>query len=96
MGTVAVQARPIAVFPGVRGLCVKGVFRTVSHAALRLVLCALRCFALHALRSALCVCFACPRCSAGGDGLNDACNDVKHGATPWWWMIEIDFIIGGL
>ena len=81
---------------GRMGLYVEGVLCTVSHAALCLVLCALRCFALHALRSARCVCFAFPSCATGGNGFDDACNDVEHGAIPGCWMIEIDFIIGGL
>ena len=60
------------------GLRVKRVFRTVSHAAPCLLLCVLLCFALHALRPALRMCFAFPRCAIGGNGFNDACNDVKH------------------
>ncbi len=67
---------------GFMGLCVKRVFVTVPHAALRLVLCALRCFALHALRSARCVGSAFPRCAIGGESFEDACNKVKHGAIP--------------
>lgn len=67
---------------GLMGLCVEGVFRTVSHATLCLLLFALRCFALHALRSSRCMCFAFSRCATGGNGFNDACNDVKHGAIP--------------
>ena len=67
---------------GRMGLYVEGVFRTVSHATLRLVLCALRCFACFALRLALRMGFAFPRCATGGNGFNDACDEVEHGAIP--------------
>ncbi len=62
-----------------RGLLVEGIWMALAHAALGLVLFALRCFALC---SALCMRFAFPRCATGGNGFNDACNDVKHGAIP--------------
>ena len=71
---------------GRMGLYVKGVFRAVAHATLRLLFFALRCFALHALRSARCVCFACPRCVArcvaGCEGFDNAGDKVEHGAIP--------------
>lgn len=71
---------------GRMGLYVEGVFRAVSHAALRLVLCALRCFAVQALRSARCVCFAFPRCVARCvarcEGFYDTGDEVEHCAIP--------------
>jgi hypothetical protein len=64
------------VAPG--GLLVEGIRLALAHAALRLLLCVLLCFALHALRSALRVCFAFPRCATGGNGFDNACDGVKH------------------
>ena len=67
---------------GRMGLYVEGVLCTVSHATLRLLFFALRCFALHALRSARCVCFACPRCPSGCEGFDNAGDEVEHDAIP--------------
>ena len=78
------------VAPG--GLLVEGIRVALPRAALRLRVC----FACFALCFALCMGFACPSCFACGNGFNDACNDVEHGAIPGCWMIEIDFIIRGL
>lgn len=77
---------------GFVGLCVKRVIVTVSHAALRLLLCALRCFALHALRSARCMGSAFPRCVAGCEGFNNTGDDVEHGGPM---VCEIVCNIGG-
>ena len=63
---------------GSMGLCVKGVFRTVSHAALCLLFFALYCFALHALGFAYCMGFAFPACPCSGEGFDNACNEVNH------------------
>ena len=60
------------------GLLVEWVRVALSHAALCLCVLCRVCFALHALRSALCVGFAFPRCAIGGEGFDDACNDVEH------------------
>ncbi len=60
------------VAPG--GLLVEGIRVTLPHAALRLGAFCRVCFACFAL----CMRFAFPRCATGGNGFNDACNDVKH------------------
>ena len=59
-------------------LLVEWIGVALAHAALCLCILCRVCFACNALRSALCVCFAFPRCATGGNGFNDACNDVKH------------------
>ena len=82
------------VAPG--GLLVEGIRVALPRAALCLCAFCRVCFACFALCFALCMGFACPSCFACGNGLNDACNDVKHDAIPGCWMIEIDFIIRGL
>ena len=82
------------VAPG--GLLVEGVRVALPRAALRVCAFCRVCFACFALCFALCMRFAFPRCATGGNGFNDACNDVEHGAIPGCWMIEIDFIIRGL
>lgn len=63
---------------GLMGLLVEGIRLALAHAALRLVLFALRCFALHALRSAMCVCFAFPLCATGGDGFENSSYRADH------------------
>ncbi len=65
-----------------RGLLVEGIRVALAHAVVRLLLFALRCFACNAFCFALCMRFAFPRCATGGNGFNDACNDVKRGAIP--------------
>ena len=68
------------VAPG--GLLVEWVRVALSHAALCLYVLGRVGFACNALRSALCVGFAFPRCAGSGEGFDNACNDVKHGAIP--------------
>lgn len=72
------------------GLYVEGVFRAVAHAALRLMLCALRCFALHALRFTYCMGSAFPRCAIGGEGFDNAGDEVKHGRPMVLKLISLN------
>lgn len=65
-----------------RGLLVEWIGVALPHAVPGLVLFALRCFALHALRSSRCMGFAFPRCAVGGDGLDDTGDKANHGAIP--------------
>ena len=76
------------VAPG--GLLVEGIRVALPHAALCLCVLCRVCFACKALRSALCVCFAFPRCAIGGNGFNDACNDVNHD------NLKLVSILGGI
>lgn len=64
------------VAPG--GLLVEGIRVALPHAALCLCTICRVCFACFALCFALCMRFAFPRCATGGNGFNDACNDVEH------------------
>ena len=64
------------VAPG--GLLVEGIWVALAHATLGLGAFCRVCFACFALCFALCMGFAFPRCATGGNGFDDACDDVKH------------------